>query len=906
MERARLRTALLSSIPSTYHDYIDTLLDQLVAALADLRSTPIREVDDPTAPAGRALQVGPKLISFEYARIGGDVNIGKVVYGDDLTIVVQLPRQTAPHKATPDRPPQVDALFGRDTLLADAATQLKHPGFVALVSMAGNGKKSFAAALTHKAPDPTRVCWVELHRDEQQGAMCDTARFETVAYGIAEFLGSHEDWSLYERLKDVTSRGKIAAEGQNLVNHMVAALSGNQYLVCLIDLHHAATGSLVRILAERLQRCAAERKLQLILTSAERLSFIAQWEELEVPGLDATTVADMLDAAQLPRELAPSLHHVTGGTPIFVTMALQLLKQPTRDPRALLAGLQTERGVKGYIGDELYNTLSGPQQLVMQALAVLGGDLGNRDLLEQMFKTRNAKAALARKNVQDLLDQLADLSLLSVYEDVAPEAATLGQPHATARRPPGYKQHALLRSFCYERLGSEQRLELQRGAGDYFAGRGRDSLRAARYYVEAEAYGKAAQQAINAVQPAIMRGRAGELRQVVAALEANSDTVKAPDRTTLLVVRGRLEWALGQTEASIASLRAARAALSTGRAASTPALHRLTIRICHLLAGALAQSDNVVAMALLKEGEALLVRDESPDLAAALLIRKGQLLIERGEARVGRASLDEGRRFFSADSSGLAADALTDLIGAETALSGSCFHVNDLKGAARHAREAIALCERYGDRVLKIMPLQNLAAALYEEGDWDAATMYAKSAGSLAVDVGTPAQQVIQQQNAGLMALDAGDLDAARQLLDAALGLARTHSFRRVQIGCLTALADLELRSGNARVARILAVEARTLIRATGLSQERLPELLCHRAEALLAQGQVRRAVSAAQAALALAERRDDTTVQGQTLRVLGAALHAAGQGSEAIAACERGAALLAQDPYRLGRLKLV
>src|SRR5262249_39450488 len=157
--------------------------------------------------------------------------------------------------------------------------------------------------------------------------------------------------------------------------------------------------------------------------------------------------------AALSTELAGQLLARTEGNAKLLHLAVDVL-QRVSDPARLMAALAEIDDIAVYLLHQVHEGLNEAEQAAMSAVAVLLGYGGSRDAIEFI---------LGIDDGWDLLTGLRDRYLL------------IATPGAGGVE---YVQHAMLRSFYYQRLSQGRRHDLHRRAGEYYASHHPDVLKA--------------------------------------------------------------------------------------------------------------------------------------------------------------------------------------------------------------------------------------------------------------------------------------------------------------------------------------------------------------------------------------------------------------------------------------------
>lgn len=883
----QLHSELLGMLPQQHHPAARQIAS-LAAAVVERRlysqdaSTDILPAPE-LKPAlrtlvGRQIDIGAALISFGSDNSFGDISIGDVILGDKINVNVTLPHQSPRHDPAPTRPRKVEALIGRESELSYFSNRLTIDHMAVVVGMTGVGKTDFVSYLARKVAEEKNICWYELRRG---------GSFEALLEELAEFLAWRGDWSLHEQLESAFRHAGAKRDPGLLVNYLERALRGKGYLICLDDFHEGMVDENIVLVADRLYRLAADKELDLIISSQRCPPFVQKTDFPLLQGLDEAALGQLLTSRGHSATLARALWNATEGTAVYVTATLKLL-DGADDPEEVIAGLDPDNF--DTLFDRVYRQLRPEQQRVMQAVALFRGYPGTRDAVEAVLDTDQQK---------HILDDLVGCHLLTMSKGGDQKV---------------YDQHQLWRKFCYGLLGEMERHQLHLRAANYYNGERlarRDAaqlpkLSAVRHYIWAEEYERAVVPATATVWTTILRGGATELERLLDVLAAQKHDLTAEALGSILLARGRCSWARGAVKHAQESYQQAYAVLHAIE--GSPLAVRLKAEACARLGRALQFSFPEQALSWVAKGFEAIGTNTLPDIEANLHVTQGSALVTRARYDQALNALERGLALLPSKPGELRVDALINR-------SAALFQI-DVKRAATVAREGLLVCdglrEEQGvdDGVRRIALLTNLAVATFADGEWTMAREAFAKASKLAETWGSKAQQLRLKQNLGVIAIDMGDDELAERTLGEVCSAATNDELHQFSVACLSGLADLRLRRAPCpdtteyREVNQFITEAEALIAATNTGSDRLSEMARYRAELLLLCSEYKKALTLAEQAVAIAVEHLDTNLEGQAWRVVALARVGLKHRAKAREAFERSMALLVEDDYQLARTR--
>lgn len=268
------------------------------------------------------------------------------------------------------------------------------------------------------------------------------------------------------------------------------------------------------------------------------------------------------------------------------------------------------------------------------------------------------------------------------------------------------------------------------------------------------------------------------------------------------------------------------------------------------------------------------VRDEGAGQGARLLISQAQRLERQGDMTEAERKYEEALAIQREiqDRSGAAEtlDLLADLKAGQ----------HDFAGARSRLEEALALRIQIGDRRGASASLNESARLYYEQGDLPAARRLYEQALESARDTGSKGSVVEALIGLGAVTIQQGELDRARARLEEALSLANQHGDKLGMAETHLALARLYLADQKASESENFARSALKEFGDQGHGEERaFAEGVM--ASAFLDQGKRMESAEAADRALALAQKTQDTRLQLRMAIIAAQARAATGKETE-------------------------
>jgi|GEM_PF-1923054 len=764
--------------------------------------------------------------------------------------------RSIPPPPKPTGIPEVGALIGRAINLESFTTQLSDNRRLAIIGMPGIGKTALAATIARQASDVKPVFWHQFHENEGINALI---------WDLAAFLAHHGHDELWRSLEAARLSGAHAQPVETQIAYLIQALSENDYLLCLDDVH-LVDDSVFEQLVARLQHEAY--RIQIILIARELPEFVESSAINVLEGLNIDSTGTFLanSGLQLPEPILLDLYKQTGGNPYLLVLAADLLKR-TLNHASVVSDLLNVDNVERFLQEQVDQGLETEERVVMQAVSVLLGYGGTRDAIGAILDLQ------PRRWIRSLVGR----GLLIVNE------GPNGREH---------RQHALLQHYYYDEMRLLLRNKLHLKAAEFFVSESpeRDPLLAATHFHRANEQKRAADIVVAELWTIINRG--GLTRLVDLLNRFSASNLQNADWAAVLVARGRAYGLIGQRDRARIILEEAIAAIST--LPSTQEARRLTVTTSLALGRILQREKPIEALSYLQQGLAIAYKDGLSMQAAMLQVTIAAVQNALGESAEALASVERALTELPADPSPAHIDAL--LIRA--LLHGERGH---LRKELHDLEQAWSLCLRIDDpyRILDVQ--KELAMARWSIGDWDRAIVDYQEALAKVDRLGVRGLRVLIEYNLGNLALCRGDADTAQRYLTNGLADARQLEQNYMVIYCLSALAELSLRLNHIEETELLLNEAGALVTSTGL-KEREAELARRHSELCRATKHQQEALYYAELALSLAHTRKDEYDEGLSLRTRSEALLALGKNRLALEDIGQSLQRLVDDPFEEAR----
>ncbi len=766
-----------------------------------------------------------------------------------------------PRPPRPTRPPEVPSFVGREAELAYYAEKLNHAHLVVIHGMAGVGKTTLAADLVRQEAKLDKIFWHSFQ--EREGV-------QAIIWRLAGFLAWHGQDELWRLLQSAQLSGGETPPPEMLFDYLFELIAGRNYLLCLDDFHFVEDDPWLNKLVERLKTTVAAGEVAIIMTSRRLPDFVPAVEAEPLQGLNRADARQLLarQGLFLPEALLNDLHQLTAGNAQFLTLAIEILQQAA-DPAQLIHQLAGVDDIERYLIAEVDEGLSGHEQAVMAAVAVLMGYPGTHEAIE---------AILDQGNVWRSLRHLTDRHLLIVNEGEAGKE---------------YRQHAMVQAFYYQLLNQNRRRALHRRAAEYYKTEQPDLLKAGLHFERAGNYQEAAFVATTNVLDLINRGQALPLSELLKQFQAQQLATDLWLEVKLAL--GRVYKLLGEATAARASYEEAWSQITA--LPNSPASLELKARACGGIADLLRLEKPQEALAWLRQGLKAIEESDSNE-RTVLLVQMGDIQMMLGHYDEALSALEQGLAHLPEGPSQRRSEALKNL--------GAIYYSQGDVGRAKLViTQALEISRQLHDSFQETFILNNLGIDKYISGDWAAALEDFQQALRLAERIGSVEQKTMLNTNLGAAFIYLGDDERARTHLLDSLDLARQNNLQLNQVVIHYRLADLNMRWEKWAEAAVSLGEAEQLALALA-AEGNLSEIYRAWAEIYLATGRYERALAYAQRAVDFARKLSQNLDLGMSLRVLGQIYLAAEDYPGASQAFEKSLSLLEhQDPYETARTRM-
>ncbi len=624
-------------------------------------------------------------------------------------------------------PPAQSQFVGRTAEQEQIQTRLNSGGSLAICGMAGMGKTSLAMAVAHNCGETRPVFW---HPFYDQNLNSFVRR-------LAGFLTHFGKTSLWEMLESARMAGIKPPDLTSCLDTLLAQLDGLNLLICLDDLQFVEEMPEIRTFVQHLSsKCQTEPQLALLITSRTYPAFLPADVPFELGGLGVEDSAELVALRQLklPTDLVARLHTATEGSGAFLTLAIAAL-QASRDPALLISQLASAADIERFLLDEVNDRLSGQEQRVMEAVSILGGYPGSRDLLETLINQRD---------VRKTLRMLADQYLLTETDGEDGKA---------------YQQHQIVRGFYYEQPSRKTRREMHQRAAEFYTDEEVNPFQAVFHYAKSGAAEQAVRIGQNNLWDVINSGLAAPLLQSLDSLsKAGLDQETAVD---LLLTKGQLNHFLGEYDSGRDHYQQAAELLQT--MPQNPTSDQLKGQVCLSMAQLLERRDPPEALTWAQRGIDILGAGDS-ELHTKLLIQHGTIMMYMGNSAGALES-------FMVNDDQLQALPLPLQTNINKNLGAVYFNLDQLDQAVVHSEQALQLSKQSHDHLQTSRIYINLGPTKYMLGDWTGAVSDLEEALAIAKRLGSHDVVLALHTNLGRCYVDKGDDELARQHLERAIAL---------------------------------------------------------------------------------------------------------------------------------------
>ena len=772
----------------------------------------------------------------------------------------QAPSQAAVVKTHPPpplkayAPPSILGFVGRKPDLTRYKTALEQQTFAAISGMAGVGKTTLMSVLAADLNGQHLVFWHSFAN----------GNIEPLAHRLAGFianLGRPELWEMLESARMSGGRPPAVDTLFDMLGVILGELT-ESILLCLDDLQFVDED--VR-LQPFLLKMFDHSNVNVLVTTRRYPSFFPAGKEEQLAGLNQAEAAELLKQREvdLQPDLVEQLTEITGGNGAFLTLAAVILTD-SREPEEIIGRLAREDDVERFLMEEVNDRLSNSEQRVMEAIAVLSGYPGRRDVVEEMLNVRD---------VNRTLRGLTDQYLLLLGEDDDGERV--------------YSQHQIIQAFFYDQPRRSRRRELHMKAADFYEFEEPDSLRAMLHHAQAGQLAPLVSIADAQLYDVINQGEGQSLLTILADIEIEGSNLPEPEMIKFWLARGRLQNMLGERKGSEVDLM--QGAEMLNRMPQTAETDRLKGEVCLAMGELLERTDPPEALKWVQRGLDIVPTGQYDGfiqlqtLSATLHKHMGNFGAARESLQDGLEQLDKVYPIHQIN--------LLKNLGAVS------FHLSHMDDAITYTNRALALSRATGDLSQTARILINAGPINYVNGDWPEAINHLEEGLDIAKRLGISDTQLSIEVNLGRCYIDAGNDEKALEHLQSALDLAKGVNSNQVTT-CLIGLADLSIRRGEAHEALIYLEQAREIAKDHN-DQQSLATIDGSMAAAYLILKEFDRAQVLINQALHALKLLGDEASYGSFLRVKGQLLGELGEIDQAIQIFEKSWQILHDDdPY--------
>ncbi len=411
---------------------------------------------------------------------------------------------------------ELDDFVGRQEWVARYSSQLASSGTVWITGMAGTGKSMLANYLARQhASSSERLFWYAFHAAEQEDGI--DAMLKRLAY----FLAQQGHDALLRTLHAAEQHNRLPPL-QILLDELLAACHGQNYLIYLDDVHHVSDNPRADLLLQRLQTAAANGLLKLILTTRQLPRFTQTSAVGPLGGLSWAETRQLWQRANAPVVVGNQLEMLwqrIDGHPKTLVLAIEWLRKQGDLAQLLTRPLDTDN-IRAYLLDEVNAAFTPEERQIMKALAILPRASGTHALLE----------AMVDQDIYLILLDLARRHLLTLVQ---------------GEDGPEYRQHAIVQAFYDNLLFWRDRLVLHQRAGTYFTEENREILTATEHFIKAREQDRAAALIGDDPRELLNRGQGRRLLRLIEQLDLTK--LATALQANVHITRSSAALALGNT-----------------------------------------------------------------------------------------------------------------------------------------------------------------------------------------------------------------------------------------------------------------------------------------------------------------------------------------------------------------------
>jgi len=766
---------------------------------------------------------------------------------------VENPRDLFEPPPLPLLPPDPIVFVGRADELVSLGSHLVRDSFVIIMGMPGIGKTALAAVLARQHAAPDYIFWHTFSSGE---------RLESLLWHMGAWLanqGQNVVWEIIQH--ESLSKERVSSHDQ-IISYIIPLILHKNYLICLDNVSAVEDQQLLGMFIDKL-RPEMERGSVKIVVTSRSVPIFAHGVNIErLAGISLEDAYNLvyLRGSAIENDYIRKIHLKIGGNPQLLMLAINAIDNGN-NPELLIKSLFETVDVEMYLLREFDAYVMLEERRIMQILAILLEEGGDRHIIEYLFDNGN---------IRRLLRSLHNRSLIHTYEGVEGNVFYL---------------HSLLQAFYYDEMSPQERKSLHARAASFYEATKQGCLFAAIHYERADQPERATDLILSEIWPLISMGRG---RMLSNLLERLID--RKIDETRWIAVNLMYGQIL-QLGAAIFRAKVCYESVIERIAGrfDAPERRMFAAQACRGMGEVLEFNDPKSALVWFSRGFNL-IKDLDIVDRAVLLRKIGSVLMLMG-------SYKKAEKVFMGSLSYLKSEEL-DI---RSMISVNLGHIacsrGDMDKGVAYFENALEICQRNGYRWREVSVRQNIGNVLVIRGCWDkAAGMYHKVL-DIARDLGFVAQKIDVLINLGFLYTRQGLFEEAHRLLLEALSESRSYSLKE-QLACvLLNLVGLYLRWSRWGEAYSVLRDVDDLVSDLDLRTE-MPETFRYRVLLNLNKGKLVEALADAEQAVSIACELQDPFAEGASLRVRAQVFLLLGRFATALADLERSAELLEHDPY--------
>ncbi|MEM7531480.1 MAG: CHAT domain-containing protein [Chloroflexota bacterium] len=819
--------------------------------------------------------------------------------GQLFELVEDEETQTAldiPPPPEPTTPPSTDGFIGRIQELGFYESRMAETNFAVIAGMAGVGKTMLAATLVKRliaysqdgvmpTYQPEKVFWHTFHQGEDVYALI---------WQLAGFLSWNGQPEIWLMLQSTQQSNAQLPPAEILINYLFQYLKGKNYLLCLDNFHYlydnVQDDADLQLFVERLYDLVTEGEIAAMLITRLVPNFIHFRQAFKpLKGLNPSDVQTLLDKreVELGDDLFEHLYDTTQGNAQLLTIAIDTLKR-VRDPEQFIRRLPNARTIEHYLLHEWDNSLNDLERKIQSGLAVLG-IASTRDAIEVLIDQTNLRRVLYAMCDRFLIwrERYQELDVVNM---AAQDLYRYEQRDYLEDR---YNHHAIMRRFYYEQPSRRQRREMHLRAAEYYEYEEENIFQAAKHYFRGQKYDVAAELLVNREHSMMLVNRG--LKNPLLDLLTDLIQYKLAPET-----KARMYIALGRfapqddLTSSTALLQNALDILQ--QLPPSEEIQLYEAETCLYLANRLHHGgQQQEAIACCERGLDALGEQVWP-LKAELMLAYGRILTETGKFEAAAEIVQETERYIGHRSSALRLD--------HTILQAHLlFYQGKLIEQAQVMAGALFMADSLYNPFRKMTILNNLGLSTQATGQWNKAVARWQEGLKTASDLGHVHHQAMFMLNIGMIKLYQGHHDEALTLFTQSESIAKKNHLYFYQLAGLLNIAMTYLQKKHIDHAQVQLAEAEQLAHAIDATVN-LPELYRLKSQTYLLEGQLEKAQSELNKALALSSSMRMKIEHGKNLRVQAAIFQTQKDYSAALDALHHSLIRVEDDMYEAALTK--